>query len=140
MDNNKRRWKQTVDAALSPARFPDERDRVALQIGAHLAGWSCSGDHGLGTLQGRVVSLVEDPWIRASLAARHLDALHDSLLTADYEDLQALREELSWTEAYLAPALDGLVSRRGEQGAGYADRLFAHFATRLAPRLEIAAA
>lgn len=149
MNQNKRRWKENADRAMSPADFADERDRVALEIAAQLAGWCAPDETKLGGLQDRVVGLVEDAWVRASLASKYLDRLQGNLQTADYEDMQSLMEEVTWTKTYLSPVVDGFLSHGSPNSLNrtmihrpepYAERLFSGLALQLAPRLEIAAA
>ncbi|MGI4829373.1 MAG: hypothetical protein ACRYFU_14445 [Janthinobacterium lividum] len=149
MNQNKRRWKENADGAMSLADFASERDRVALEIAAQIAGWCTTDEAKLGGLQDRVVGLVEDSWVRASLAAKCLDRLQGNLQTADYEDTHSLLEEISWTRAYLAPLIDPFLLHGNPNSLNritmhrpepYADRLFSGIALQLAPRLEIAAA
>ena len=149
MNPNKRRWKETADKAMSLANFAGERDRVALEIAAHLAGWCAADESKLGGLQDRVVGLVEDAWVRASLATRYLDRLQGNLQTADYEDMGSLLEEVAWTRSYLSPLMDGFLSHGSPNSLNktmihrpepYTDRLFSGLALQLAPRLQIAAA
>ena len=148
MNRNRRRWKNTADGALSPVDFAHEREQVALQIAACVAGRSSGDIFAMAALENRVLNLIEDTWVRAALAAQYLDTLHDTLRTADYEDRCSLDEEASWTATYLAPQLETLLSQPDyklwitspAREASCLSRLYDVLSDRVAPRVRIESA
>ena len=149
MSKKTRQWKATADIAIASTHLLHEREWLALQLAARVAGQSRSDTPVSCGWERQILGLMLDSWARASLAARYLDTLGQCAREADYEDVRSLSEELGWAEAYLFPVLQGpLVERMGRAPAEislrcdswFCDRLLDCLGRQIAPAIEIASA
>ena len=145
MNNMIRQWKATADAAIAPVHFDVERDRMALELAARLAALGNGNVIASAGLQHHVLAMMDDSWLRASMAARYLDVLGESALTADYEDAGALNAQVKWTQEYLSPVLQDPLAQPLDLSASsrfesISDQLYTALAQHVEHRMQMAAA
>ena len=100
----RRRWKHSADQAVSLPHLNAHRHFAANKVASHLPR---RANLPLSALEAEVLAKLDDLAVRAALAARYLDSLHEAALFAEYEEAKALETELRWAEHYLQSTLAG---------------------------------
>ena len=106
MKRAKHVWRQAAEAAISPAQFAAERERLVVAV-AEIVRSRFGGSDRLGPrLEAGIEALLDDPLVRSSLALRHMSALYDAVAQAEYEDAKALEGEAACASTYYRKVLD----------------------------------
>ena len=152
-NSTQKRWKRAADAAIAPAQFDAERDRLAAEVAKRIwvanggREWAdARGEGSLVALETLVLRHLHDAVVRTSAALRYVSVLEDSERTADYEDVRSVDAERRWVEEYLQGSTQSsLLPTEGDSGSGMRetagerlDRMRAHLTGLLMKELKTA--
>ena len=111
MRNSIARWKMAADESISPLRYSGERAQLAAALAQRFQNrmgllFQSHVDVSTEDIERLIKRFVDDSFVQASLAGKHLDALYDWMNFGDYDDAEALAVEAEWAKANFEAVLD----------------------------------